>query len=188
MQFTDDFRKANVVEGGDVRNHPVHSSWEPPHDGLFKINTDAVLSEKDKASGLRVVISDNKGRVMAFLCRNVGGYYEPCIAEAMAIRRGFRLAMESGLVPVVLESDALEVVNLLQSKIVPNSELGVIIHDISDIVDNSFLCSFHFVHRLANKVAHGLTKLALAHRGEFVWLEDCPLSVEGVLGDISSFL
>ncbi|TXG48260.1 hypothetical protein EZV62_027554 [Acer yangbiense] len=41
----------------------------------------------------------------------------------------------------------------------------------------------------ANSVAHALSKLALTYEDEYVWLEDCPLSVESlVLGDCLSSL
>ncbi|KAK2655217.1 hypothetical protein Ddye_008269 [Dipteronia dyeriana] len=105
---------------------------------------------------------------MASLCRNVEGCFEPRVAEAMAILLGLHFALESCLVPIVLEFDALRVVNLLKLKVVPDSKIGVVIHDISNIVDHSCSFSFNFVPRLANKVAHGLAKLTLAYRGEFV--------------------
>ncbi|KAK2659363.1 hypothetical protein Ddye_005896 [Dipteronia dyeriana] len=95
-------------------------------------------------------------------------FFSPEIIEAMAILRGLRLALENGLVPMILESDALDLVNKIRSQTVPSSEVGVIIHDILILLGNLDLSSIRFVSRLANKVAHCLAKLALKFLGEFV--------------------
>ncbi|KAK2656769.1 hypothetical protein Ddye_009821 [Dipteronia dyeriana] len=156
----------------------------PPPVGYFKINTDAALSFSDKIPGVGVVIQDSGGLVMACLCGNARGFYEPQIAEAKAILRGFRLALETGLYTAILESDALSVVNLIKAKEIPSSDVSVVIHDILDLFENVGVFSCDFAPRLANKVAHGLAKIALRSRDEFVWMEDCPLVVESlVLGD-----
>ncbi|KAK1588286.1 hypothetical protein Q3G72_021713 [Acer saccharum] len=120
---------------------------------------------------------------------SAGICYKPNFAEALAILRGLHLALENGLFPTSLESDALVVVDMIGSTVPPSSEIGVIIHDILVFFWNSHFLAINFVPRLANKVAHGLAKLALNHVGEFVWLDDCPLSVESlVLGDSPSSL
>ncbi|KAK1575952.1 hypothetical protein Q3G72_009700 [Acer saccharum] len=69
--------------------------------------------------------------------------------------KGIRLAVENGLVFAVLESDALSVVDAIHLKFVPHA-----------------------------KVAHGLARLALDHVGEFVWLDDCSLSMESGPGGL----
>ncbi|KAK1587419.1 hypothetical protein Q3G72_012617 [Acer saccharum] len=126
---------------------------------------------------------------MASLCEQIEVCYQPQIVEALAILRGLKLAMEIGLVPTVLESDAQAVINAIGSQVVPSSEVGVIIHDILSVFGRSSFSSINFVPTLANNVAHNLAKLALSHAGEFVWLDDCPLSVESlVLGDFPSSL
>ncbi|KAK1574906.1 hypothetical protein Q3G72_000924 [Acer saccharum] len=118
---------------------------------------------------------------MACLCQSVEACCHPQIAEALAIRRGLHFALEAGLVPAMLESDALSVVKMIGSNSVPNADIGVIIHDVFEFLGILCFESINFVPRLANKVAHSLAKLALSHRGEFVWLKDCPLSVEGLV-------
>ena len=150
---------------------------------MFKINIDATLNVHGQMSGLGVVIRDCNGQVMASLCSQLGVCYSPEIAEVLAIRRGLRLAMETGLVPVVLESDASVVVNAIGSQDRSSYDVGIIIHDISCLLRSPCFNSISFVPRLANKVAHGLAKLALRFVGESVWLEDCPLSVESLVLD-----
>ncbi|KAK2634204.1 hypothetical protein Ddye_028996 [Dipteronia dyeriana] len=100
---------------------------------------------------------------MASLCQNIKACFQPQIAEAMAILRGLRLAIETGLVLASLESDDLSVV-----KVMPSAEVEVVIHDILCVLRNSNVTSVNFVPRLANNDAHSLAKLALDFEGEFV--------------------
>ena len=63
------------------------------------------------------------------------------------------------------------------------------IGDILEFCREVNLFSFSFVPRLANRVAHGVAKLALGFFGESVWLDECRLSVESlVLGDSSTYV
>ncbi|KAK2646103.1 hypothetical protein Ddye_021298 [Dipteronia dyeriana] len=111
-----------------------------------------------------MVIRDSGGRVKACLCGSVGGFYEPQIAEAKAILHGFPLALETGLYPAILESDALSVVNLIKAKEILSLDVGVVIHDILELVENVGVFSCDCAPRLSNKVAHGLAKIALRLR------------------------
>ncbi|KAK3221714.1 hypothetical protein Dsin_008739 [Dipteronia sinensis] len=98
--------------------------WKVLDVGTFKITADVDLNNCQKVSDDGVIIRDCNGYVMASLCH----YFEPCcqpqIAEAMAILRGLRFALETGLVPTSLESDALAVVNMIGSKSVHCSDVG----------------------------------------------------------------
>ncbi|KAK3189239.1 hypothetical protein Dsin_028800 [Dipteronia sinensis] len=138
--------------------------------------------------GLGVVILDCCGRVLISSCRNIGSCYQPQIAEALAILEGLQLAISLGFLPAILESDALVGVQAICKKEAPCSEVGIVVNDILLFLSQVFI-SVNFVPRLANKVSHGLAKLALSYEGEFVWFEDCPLCVESlVLGDIPNSL
>ena len=73
--------------------------------------------------------------------------------------------------------------------LISGAEIGVVIHDIHEMLRRSKVSAINFVSRLANNVAHSLAKLALAFEGESVWLEDCPLAVEHLVwGDCPSAL
>ena len=121
---------------------------------------------------------------MASLCQRLDGCPQPQIVEAMAMLKGIWLAASSGLVPASLESDALGIVEMVTAKDSPPADVGVVINDILCLLQLVNVSFISFVPRIANSVAHALAKLALQHEGEFIWLEDCPLSVENlVLGD-----
>ena len=45
--------------------------WSPPRGDCFKVNVDGATFSKQKATGLGVVIRDDKGRVEAALSRRI---------------------------------------------------------------------------------------------------------------------
>ncbi|PON46274.1 hypothetical protein PanWU01x14_252880 [Parasponia andersonii] len=75
-------------------------------------------------------------------------------------------------VPLLIESDALNVVNLVNNPIVPLLEIGVIIKDIQNLLLSFPGCIVSFIPRNRNNVAHCLAKWSVANESEFVWLED----------------
>ncbi|KAK2665980.1 hypothetical protein Ddye_004554 [Dipteronia dyeriana] len=61
-----------------------------------------------------------------------------------------------GLVPAIVELDALTVVAAIQSQVTPYTDVGVIFHDIIREAPICEISSFGFVPHLANMVAHCL--------------------------------
>ncbi|KAK1571513.1 hypothetical protein Q3G72_018476 [Acer saccharum] len=182
--FIEDFRQASFCGGTGVCRSPEKLRWKAPDRGFFKINTDAAIDTAGGRSGLGVIIRDCKGLVMASACYGISASLQPQIAEAMAIFRGILLAFSSGLLPALLESDALSVVNEINAKEPSFADVGVVVSDILGVLGGVRVLSVNFAPRDVNVVAHGLAKLALSYVGEWVWLEDCPLCVESlVLGD-----
>ncbi|KAK3224148.1 hypothetical protein Dsin_011173 [Dipteronia sinensis] len=86
--------------------------WKPPTSGTYKLNIDAALEVQHLPVGLGTVIRDHMGFVMASSAQRVEANFTPQIAEAMAISRGLKFAVDSGLFPIMVESDALEIVKL----------------------------------------------------------------------------
>lgn len=125
--YLQDFRKASKMENPSLVLERASPKWKPPDQGVYKINTDAALDERGFQSGIGVIIRDYQGHVMASLCQNFKACYKPQIVEAMAVLKGIWLAANTGLLPASLDSDALSVVNLVNSKEVPAADIGVVI-------------------------------------------------------------
>ncbi|KAL5774840.1 hypothetical protein ACOSP7_012397 [Xanthoceras sorbifolium] len=92
--------------------------------------------------GLGVVIRDSKGLVMLSSSRNLDACYSPNIAEAKAILFGMQLAIDSGLLPAVVESDSSSVISLINAKNSIFTDIGSILADIFDLRDSYPLGSF----------------------------------------------
>ncbi|KAK3225347.1 hypothetical protein Dsin_005209 [Dipteronia sinensis] len=98
---------ANLVEGHShlPPTYGVVRNWFAPHAGVYKINTDTAIQEKDQVVGVGVIIRDLVGQVMAMSTQKVAAFFSPPVAEASVILRGFQFETDSA---AVLEIDANE--------------------------------------------------------------------------------
>ena len=70
---------------------------------------------------------------MASSVQQLEASFTPQVAEVVAILRGIEFATDLGLVPIVVESDALGVVNTINSYSPNKAEIGIVIDDIVSI-------------------------------------------------------
>ncbi|KAK2656308.1 hypothetical protein Ddye_009360 [Dipteronia dyeriana] len=132
----------------------------PPLAGIFRINTDATIQDSNQLIGVGEIVRDSGGQVLASSVQRFSTCFSPHVAEATTILRGLLFAVDSGLLPAVLESDARWVVDLIDSNETAFADLGVVICDIVSL-KKQFDVSISFLSRCANKAAHSLSKLAL---------------------------
>ncbi|KAL5800870.1 hypothetical protein ACOSQ3_032502 [Xanthoceras sorbifolium] len=160
--------------------------WQPPAVGWFKVNVDASLKCSESLVGLGAIIRGSSGLFMAGLSRKLFGSVSIEVAEASAILNGLHLAIDSGFTYLLVESNALNVINFLIEKKPPNSEVGLVIVDILAIC-NSATVTFSFVPRCANSVAHELARNSFFIDDVCIWLEDAPPWLDqGLLSDLQA--
>ncbi|KAK3212236.1 hypothetical protein Dsin_016942 [Dipteronia sinensis] len=153
--FLEDFRKANVESSGIMGSQLLELVWwQPPCMGRFKANIDAVIDFRSGWVGVGVIIGDSKGCFLGFSAQVVTTGYSSMIAEALAVLRGLRFALEAGMWPCSF--------NFINSNVIPFSEVGVLIRDSRVILEDFSACSIDFVPRNANMAAHCLAKLGLS--------------------------
>ncbi|KAL5742092.1 hypothetical protein ACOSP7_028824 [Xanthoceras sorbifolium] len=102
--------------------------WQPPLAGLVKLNIDVALDiENNSMIGVGVVLRDHKGQVLGFSWQRFRGCFSPQVAEALAMLRGLHFALELGINPCIVESDASNVVELVNGHKVSLSEISLIV-------------------------------------------------------------
>ncbi|KAL5767821.1 hypothetical protein ACOSQ2_014604 [Xanthoceras sorbifolium] len=121
---------------------------------------------------------DSFGHVRSAGSLKLSGFYSPVVAEAVAILHGVRLAFDSGLSLLLVESDALGVINVLKGSVVPSSDLGLIISDIFFVCNRFNVLGFPFIPRKGNMVANALAKGAISSDANVVWTHCCLPLVE----------
>ncbi|KAK3206532.1 hypothetical protein Dsin_020578 [Dipteronia sinensis] len=176
IAFLTEFQSTSLY-GGQLRNtpDPVMLAWKPPPHGTYKINTDAAFDGVGQVIGIGIVIQDESGNViMASSSQRIIATYSPQVAEAVAVLRGLQLACDTGLAPVVAETDAAVVAKWISEKTQLYSEVGLVIADILTLVHSMRCCSVDYVPRKANQVAHLLAKMALSNLEDLYWMEDSP--------------
>ncbi|KAH0709485.1 hypothetical protein KY284_010912 [Solanum tuberosum] len=97
-----------------ARNHTVHVNWNPPPHGGFKLNIDSAVKANPGDGGLDGVIQNHKGGwVIGFISKEANT--TPLLAELLALRQGLGMAIANNLIPLDINIDSLEVVNLFHT-------------------------------------------------------------------------
>ena len=127
----------------------------------FKVNVDGTtFFSKQKATGLGVVIRDDKGRVEAALCRRIDVPLGAVEAEAKAWEAGLLFAKDVSVHEVVLEGDSLVVYNALCGTSPPPSSVASIVLGMQDLCKEFRKIDVFHIRRQGNKPAHLLAKHA----------------------------
>nr|POF19158.1 hypothetical protein CFP56_68205 [Quercus suber] len=95
---------------------PSLMAWQAPPSGFFKINTDGAASD-GSPSCTGVAIPDCSGCLIAALSNLLPSSYSAEITEALALQDGVLLALELGISHVIVESDALSIIQAINEDV-----------------------------------------------------------------------
>jgi hypothetical protein len=98
--------------------------------------------------------------------------------EFLAARDGIALAAQRGFNRVVLESDNLVLVNMLQSGIADRSVFYGLWEEIQELSRSFASLEFSFVHREGNGAAHVCASLPSLLQPDLAWLDLFPSRLE----------
>lgn len=133
----------------------MEQKWRPPPPGMFKVNVDGATSGDRNPSSIGMIIRDNRGETIAALYMSLNGQYPSLETEVIALEKGVLLAKEMELQQIVLENDALTVVQRLLAND-KEGDLGNLLQGISDVL-NTFSCwQIKHLKSVCNRVAHEL--------------------------------
>ena len=76
---------------------PAVISWQPPKQPSFKLNFDAAANFKDTKVGVRAVIRNYEGKVIATFSKPIQGCFKSDEMEAKALFHSLNWAMSHGL-------------------------------------------------------------------------------------------
>ena len=134
--------------------------WHKPEHNSVKINTDATLFEEPNRYSYAFVIRDHCGSLVEAGSKCRYRRVSPEFAEAVTTREALSWLKNKNLVNVVLESDCLQVVQLIRSSFSSFSYLGKVIVDCRTLLSGlqNQNVKLRFVRRSANRVAHYLAR------------------------------
>jgi hypothetical protein len=108
------YRTANSqIKGVIERDNTKVLCWEAPKEDFVKVNWDATVDEHRRKMGIGVIVRDSMGEVLVTLSALKDYIIDPNIAVAMAALRAVLYCGELGFLRVILEVDALQVVQAL---------------------------------------------------------------------------
>ena len=148
--------------------------WGVPPAGWYKLNVDAAVDKENGKVGYGAVIRNSSGQVMAVGVDQGVFSDDVDIAEAEALPFGIRLASETSLSPLMVESDSLRVIQFISGKCHTRTELFWIISEIQMLILEWENFQLRHIRR-CNHVANVLAKYALHCSKSSIWLEDYPI-------------
>lgn len=149
--------------------HPSLSRWHKPPVGIIKVNWDAALDQSSNSIGVGVIARDEMGWIVASFCTTVPCFTEPTTAEAIAACKAAQFCREQDFQHIIMEGDALMVVEGLMQEGPSWQRYGHLIAEARNFLNGLVSWKISHVHREGNKAAHRLAKLAVHHSLHRVW-------------------
>ena len=140
--------------------------WSRPPNGWLKCNVDAGVLRAYGMIGSCVVLHDyHDSFVVARFNVQYSNVLTPSVAKALSFREALKWLKEVGMSLMLLESDALVMVNAIKHCKVNDACFGLIIADCISLLKEIPNCSISFVRTLANQVAHVLARASVSLPG-----------------------
>ncbi|XP_062167009.1 uncharacterized protein LOC133873305 [Alnus glutinosa] len=128
---------AHFISGLEVG----HSFWSKPPQGWWKINWDASIDKEARRMGIRAVIRDGNGAVVAARMSFLPYNDDPSAVEALAAWHAVKLGREMGGTCIIIEGDSMEVVMALRKNRYNYQNYGHLLEDIATSLSFFSICS-----------------------------------------------
>jgi ribonuclease HI len=161
--------------------------WVKPASDVVKINVDASFFEDDHMGATGLVVRDSFGALILAQARWMEHAANPLVMEALAILAGVHLAIDRGYQKVEVETDAKEVIKLIDDPGGGRSCIASIRQEIEEL--RGYFTSFKicFIGRQANMAAHLCARKATRFRRRCLWINyDPPFLSETLAKDCNS--
>ena len=132
-------------------------------------------------AGMGAVIRDSKGKVVAAGINQAQHRGNVSLAEAEAVQWGMQVAREAALSSLIIESNCLEVVELVNNTKGSRTEIHWTISKIQKQRKSFQNVKVKYVPRQCNACTHSLAKLALGRNTRTIWLQTIPVEVSNVM-------
>jgi len=155
--------------------------WEAPMDGFVKVNWDTAVETNKNKMGICVIIRDSKGELLATLSEPKDHIIAPEIAEAISALRAVHFSHGLGFYKVILEGDALQIVQALGKEGSNWCIYGHLIEETRGILHNMQNWKVHHVRRNLNGAAHLFVRVALSLSNAHVCVEETPQCIYDII-------
>ncbi|GMI79638.1 hypothetical protein HRI_001633100 [Hibiscus trionum] len=134
---------------------PKVMRWCPPSYPLLKLNVDGAFRVEDRCGAVGFVVRST-GFVWGGGAHFIQEAHSADFVEAQAVIHALRFATSRGFNKIIIECDALVVVNKLKNKLSDFSMLGVILEEAKQLMNSFEDVRVCYIHRFGNRVAHAL--------------------------------
>lgn len=155
--------------------------WVVPQVDYMKISVDAAIFTEYNASGMGLIVRDDKGELIQAKTKCTFGMLSANMAEAMAIKEALSWIKDKDWRKVVVETDCLTAVQAIRSKAPLLSPFGHVIQSCRNMLEDLNTVSLFFVKRSANMAAHELARLSYSFPDRVFDRINIPIGVKDVL-------
>lgn len=131
--------------------------WHPPPAGWVKVNCDGSFHADSGAAGVAAIIRDAQANWVCASTQKLTGV-DILAAELWAIRDGLKLAWDMGFRAILLETNALLVVELITAASHPTNHLLPLIFDCRTLLGREWTVDTQSIYREVNQVADVLAR------------------------------
>ncbi|XP_012851712.1 PREDICTED: uncharacterized protein LOC105971405 [Erythranthe guttata] len=170
------YKSAQICPNSRMRDiHP--SVWKPPPSNVVKLNFDAAFPNGESFFSVGMVARDSYGSCLGWKVTRIQGNLQPVEGEALAALKTISMAKSMGLTNIILEGDCLQVINALNSREWEFSSFGAFVEECLNIGESFDSCSFNFVKRQGNLLAHCIAQISCTVSMESI---DLPLHLANI--------
>jgi ribonuclease HI len=155
------------------RDEPT-SGWQAPPPRWVKLNVDGSYMQEGEVGGAGMVLRNTAGEFIFSACRYLSTCTSALEAEIAALMEGIALANQWSNLPVIVETDASEVVRLVLSGEGDRSSLSALVGEIKHLIMESVEVKVVHIKRDQNIVSHTLAAFGRRTMHSALWLGSGP--------------
>ena len=148
--------------------------WKKPSQGVVKLNIDGAINYGSGIFGTGAICRDDQGLCIGILAAPGSGFLSPQSCEFMALIHGLHFCVQAGFTSVEVEGDAQCVFKALDADDEDLSIDGALVAEAKFYISCFDSCSWSFIPREGNKVAHRIAREALSLPYPIYWWNSVP--------------
>ncbi|KAI9195452.1 hypothetical protein LWI28_014966 [Acer negundo] len=141
----------------------------------------AALTDRGREPVLGVLVRDSDGEVLGCCSQTLETILSIKAAHLLAFQKGIQFEVDCGFLLNVFEMDDAEVIDWINSGSHLDSEVGVILMEITSLTEVTHGQLFRNTSKSANKAAQVLSNYALGLTHDEFWLEDFSICIDKVI-------
>jgi ribonuclease HI len=182
LALVTNYTRARKKENQGILRH----GWVRPKEDYVKLNVDASFDADSGFGAAGVIIRDEHGLFVAGSNCIIPFVDSVATAEAMALRDGLTKAESMGCSRLVVNSDCIEVIQIMKNGGYTQGPAAAIYDDCVYLCREFVDVIFEHCPREANNAAHVLAREAVVN--PHVWVDDPPdFLVDVIANDVSVF-
>lgn len=126
----------------------------------MKVNIDGSFGAQVNKEGTGAVLRDSDGKIIFTSCSYLDQCYSALEAELLAFKTGIVLSLQWTLLPLIVETDCLVAIHMLQADGEDKSDLAFLVREVKYLLAGIREIKIVKGHRDQNRVSHLLANKA----------------------------